>query len=140
MGHPLLTRATFPALLVAALCALGGGAALGADVYVVANDVALSPGDIREVYLGDKEFSGTLRLVPVDNVSLQGQFLARVLSLSEPRYAALWVRKAFRDALNPPLLKASDAEVISFVKQTRGAIGYVGSVPRDPDLHVLGKY
>ena len=52
-----------PAILLAALLCLGCGSALGADVYVIAGPgVRLSPGDVRDLYLGDKEFSGDLRL------------------------------------------------------------------------------
>jgi hypothetical protein len=135
MGNPLLIRATLLVLL-----SLRAAAAVALDLYVVTSDRLLSPADIREVYLGEKEFSGGMRVVPVDNLALQDTFLARVLSMNEQHYTALWVRKSFRDGLVPPQVKANDAEVIIFIRQTRGAIGYVSAPPRDKDIRVIGKF
>ena len=115
--------------------------AYGGDIYVVTRpDVKLSSNDIREIYLGDKEFSGDVRLVPVDNQATQAEFVVKVLAMNPQRYNTLWVKKAFRDALTPPLVKATDSEVLEFVKRTRGAVGYVSSVPRDNDVIVVGKF
>jgi hypothetical protein len=130
-----------PAILLAALLSLGCGSAFGADIYVIAGpDVRLSAEDVRELYLGDKEFSGEVRLVPVDNQAALSEFVVKALGMNPQRYNTLWVKKAFRDALNPPAVKASDFEVLEFVKRTRGAVGYVSSVPRDKEISVVGKF
>jgi len=129
------------AILLAALLSLGCGSALGADIYVIAGpDVILSPEDVRELYLGDKEFSGQVRLVPVDNQAALSEFVVKALGMNPQRYNTLWVKKAFRDALNPPALKTGDFEVLEFVRRTRGAVGYVSSVPRDKEISVVGKF
>jgi len=130
-----------PAILLAALLSLGCGSASGADIYVIAGpDVKLSVEDVRELYLGDKEFSGEVRLVPVDNQAALSEFVVKALGMNPQRYNILWVKKAFRDALNPPAVKAGDFEVLEFVKRTRGAVGYVSSVPRDKEISVIGKF
>ena len=129
------------AILLVALLSVGCGSAFGTDIYVIAGpDVRLSPDDIRELYLGDKEFSGDVRLVPVDNQAALSEFVVKALGMNPQRYNTLWVKKAFRDALNPPALKAGDFEVLEFVKRTRGAVGYVSSVPRDKEISVVGKF
>ena len=129
------------AILLAALLSLGCGSAFGADIYVIASpDVRLSSEDVRELYLGDKEFSGQVRLVPVDNQAALSEFVVKALGMNPQRYNTLWVKKAFRDALNPPALKTGDFEVLEFVKRTRGAVGYVSSVPRDKEISVVGKF
>jgi len=115
--------------------------ALGADVYVVARaDTKLSLEEVREVYLGDKEFSRGVRLIPVDNQLAQAEFTAKALAMDAQRYNQLWVKKAFRDALTPPAVLVTDVEVMDFVRRNRGAIGYVLSIPRDKDIVVIGKY
>jgi hypothetical protein len=115
--------------------------AYAGDIYVVSRaDVKLTASDIREVYLGDKEFDGAVRIVPIDNQSAQIDFAAKVLSMNVDRYNTLWIKKAFRDALNPPAVKATDAEVLEFVKRTHGAVGYVSSPPRDKGVVVVGKF
>jgi len=127
--------------LLAALVSLACAAARGADIYVIANpQVKLSPEDVREIYLGDKEFSGDVRLAPVDNQAALAGFVVKALGMNLQRYSTLWVKKAFRDALTPPAVKATDFEVLEFVKRTRGAVGYVSSVPRDKDVVVVGKF
>jgi hypothetical protein len=127
--------------LLAALVFLGCAAAYGGEIYVVTRpDAKVSLDDIREIYLGDKEFSGGVRLVPVDNQTAQAEFVVKALSMNLQRYNTLWVKKAFRDALNPPTVKATDSEVLEFVKRTRGAVGYVSSVPREKNVIVVGKF
>ena len=140
MGDSLLRAARILRPWLVLLLSLCGSVARAADIYVVANGITLSATDIREVYLGEKEFSGNIRIVPVDNQAAQAAFLAKLLSMNEQRYTALWVRKAFRDGLNPPPLRTTDAEVSAFVKQTRGAVGYLSSMPRDAELNVVGKF
>jgi hypothetical protein len=93
---------------------------------VIANlSVELSAPEIRDVFLGEKQFAGNLKLVPVDNGSAQAEFLSKVLQSDERKYAARWTRKTFRDGLSAPAIKGSDAEVIAFVRATRGAVGYI---------------
>jgi hypothetical protein len=130
-----------PKFLLAALVSLGCACAYGTDIYVIANPhLKLSQEDVREIYFGDKEFSGDVRLAPVDNQAVLAAFVDKVLGMNPQRYNTLWVKKAFRDALTPPAVKATDFEVLEFVKRTRGAVGYVSSVPRDKDVVVVGRY
>jgi hypothetical protein len=60
--------------------------------------------------------------------------------MSLDRYNTLWTKKAFRDALTPPAVKVTDSEVLDFIKRTRGAVGYVSSVPQDKGILVVGKF
>jgi hypothetical protein len=135
-------RSRSPSLrLLAALVYFAGVSAFGADLYVVTNsDMKLSSGDIREIYLGDREFNGSIRFVPVDNQAAQADFAAKVLTMAVDRYNTLWIKKSFRDALNPPVQKATDLEVLEFVKKTQGAIGYVSIAPRDKGVTVAAKF
>jgi ABC-type phosphate transport system substrate-binding protein len=117
-------------LLAAALAAGCSSGAHANDVYVIANaELDLSPEEVKEIFLGEVQFAGSLKLQPVDNAGAQGEFLARVLKMSGSKYQGAWTKKAFRDGLNAPPLKASDAEVLSFVRSNPGAIGYVSAAP-----------
>jgi hypothetical protein len=124
------------ALAVAALALAPWGARAG---EVIANaGVMLSADEIRDVFLGEKQFVGSLKLVPVDNSSLHHDFLSKVLQSDVRKYAARWTRKSFRDGLAPPAVKGSDAEVIAFVRSTPGAVGYVST--STPGVKVLEKF
>lgn len=110
-----------------------------ADGYVVGHSsVTVGPADVREVFLGNMQFVGSVKLVPVDNGAMQGDFLSKVIKMDPDRYAAVWTKKSFRDGLNPPPVKSGDAEVLDFVKRTPGAIGYVGTNPGS--ANVILKY
>lgn len=109
------------------------------DVYLIAYAALdLTPAEVKEIFLGEVQFSGTTRLLPVDNAGAHSDFLARVLKMPGVRYSASWTKKAFRDGLNPPPMKATDAEVLGFVKGNPGAIGYVTTAPQG--VTVIGKF
>ncbi len=101
-----------------------------AEQYLISHPgTTLTAADVREVYVGEKQFAGSVKLVPVDNTAAQEQFLAKVLNLDKAKYAALWTKKGFRDGLNPPPVKSGDNDVLEFVKRTPGAVGYVNARP-----------
>jgi ABC-type phosphate transport system substrate-binding protein len=103
---------------------------MAADMYVIANNaLALSEEDVRDVFVGDKQIAGGTKIVPMDNASLQKDFVEKVLKIDGPKYSNIWTKKGFRDGLNPPPVKSGDAEVIAAVKSTPGAVGYVSSAP-----------
>ena len=119
------------ALALTAVLAIAGIApAFAGDVVVICNlDVKLAPTDVKDVFIGEKVFAGTVRLVPADNTALQAGFLDKVMKLDAGKYTSIWTKKSFRDGANPPPVKANDSEVIAFVKATVGACGYVASEP-----------
>lgn len=113
-------------LLWAAL--LPGAASAG---EVISNEsLSLTADEIREVFLGEKQLVNGVRLVPVDNAVVQEEFLSKVLQTDTQKYHARWRRKSFREGIAAPALKAGDAEVVAYVKSTRGSIGYIKSHSR----------
>jgi hypothetical protein len=119
--------------------AFASAPALAGDVYVIAHpSVNITSDDVRDVFIGDKQIAGSVKLLAMDNSPAQKDFLERVVKLDAVKYTNVWTKKGFRDGLNPPALKNTDAEVISAVKSTPGAIGYVSSAP--VGVHVIKKY
>jgi hypothetical protein len=122
-------------LLVASSTAMAAG-----ELYVVCHEgVALDAADIRDVFLGEKQFLSTTRLIPVDNLAAQPAFLDKVLRMDAVRYTNSWVKKSFRYGINPPAAMANDAAVLEFIKHTPGGCGYVNTAPRS-GVSVIGKY
>ena len=132
MTHPIPSLVALA--LVAGACVSPSAAAAG---EVIAHpSVTLSSAEIREVYLGEKQLAGSVKLVPVDNGGAQADFQARLLQIEGPKYTAVWTKKSFREGLSAPSVKGGDSEVIAFVKSTPGAIGYVtGSASGMKVLH-----
>lgn len=112
---------------------------LAEDLFVISHpDVVLTSEDIRNVFMGEKQFAGSVKITPVDNSAAQGAFLSKVVKIDTARYNTTWAKKGFRDGLSQPATKSGDAEVINFVKSTPGAVGYVTTESRG--VKVIKKY
>lgn len=98
-----------------------------AQVVIAHPSVELTADQVRDLFLGEIQYSGNLRLVPVDNRELQSEFLSRVLQTDERKYTARWTRKTYREGVAAPDIRAGDAEVAAFVRRTPGAVGYVAN-------------
>lgn len=123
------------AAILATACLSLFGSVRAADLYVIANpSVELNENQIHDVFVGNKQIVGGAKVIPMDNATLQTEFLAKVLKLDGQKYGLIWTKKGFREGLNPPSVKSSDAEVVSAVKSTPGAIGYVASLPAGVQL------
>lgn len=104
--------------------------AFSGQLYVISNQgITIDPSTIKSIFLGDIQFSGSVKLEVTDNNAAQTEFLSKVMSMDKTKYDGLWVKKAFRDGINQPPTRGTDAEVLDFVKKTPGAIGYVISAP-----------
>ncbi len=126
---PVRRPLSAPVLLLL-LLVLAAPAARAGDVYVVCNPgVALAAADVKDVFLGEKSFAGSIKLAPADNAATQAAFLDRVLKLDAGKYAAIWTKKSFRDGANPPPVKGTDAEALAYVKQTPGGCSYLSAAP-----------
>jgi hypothetical protein len=138
--HPHRDRVRISATLVlAALLCVAGSAAAAADLYVICNaHVSISAADVRDMFLGEKQFAGAVKLVPIDNSAAQQVFLDKVLQMNVAKYSTTWTKKSFRDGINPPLIAGSDAEALAYVRRTPGACSYV-TTPTASDTVVVSK-
>lgn len=129
-------RIVFAAVALLAVCS--GGLAR-AELFVVCNSgTTLAADEIFDVFLGGKQFSGGLKLAPVDNAAAQDEFLAKALRMNGAKYSALWTKKSFRDGIRQPPVKGGDAETLEFVRKTPGGVGYVRTSPSG--VKVISKY
>ena len=98
------------------------------DIVIISNSgITVSSDEIRDIFLGEKQFAGDTKLVVIDNAALQAGFLSKFMHMDAAKYNGIWTKKSFRDGLTPPSVKSGDAEVFEYVKRTPGAIGYVSS-------------
>jgi hypothetical protein len=109
------------------------------DIYVVCSaGVAITMADIRDVFLGEKQFAGPVKLMPVDNSAVQADFLSKAMKMDAAKYTTAWTKKSFRDGSTPPAVKGADGEVVEYLRHTPGGCGYLGSAP-PADLTFVGK-
>ncbi len=109
------------------------------DIYVITSSgVTLTGDDVKDIFEGNKQTEGGVKLTPIDNASLKTEFLNKALHLTPEKYTSLWGKKVFRDGLIPPATKSSDLEIIAMVKSKPGTVGYVSEV--SGDVRVITKY
>ena len=117
----------FSAPLLALFFAQGANAG---DVVVISNPgITISAGEVKDIFLGEKQFAGGTKLVVIDNAATQEAFLSKFMQIDTAKYNNIWTKKSFRDGLTPPAVKSGDAEVTEYVKRTPGAVGYVSNTP-----------
>lgn len=110
------------------------------DLYVICHpSVSVSPADLRDVFLGEKQFSGAIRLTPAENRAAQREFLDKVLKMTPEKYLTAWTKKSFRDGVNPPPMNSSDAEAREFVRRVAGSCSYIRTDP-GPGVTVAAKF
>ena len=118
-------KTTLPLVLAAAACTAHAG-----NLYVVCNaNVTLQAAEMRDVFLGDKQFAGTVKLQLADNAAAQAEFLEKVMKMDASKYSTSWTKKSFRDGLSMPPVKGTDAEALDCAKRTPGACTYSTTAP-----------
>ncbi len=134
----LLAKLSFCVAIISS-AAVYASAIAAHDIYIIANgDLPIPRYEIKDVFLGQKQLVNGIKLVPIDNAASQKDFLKNIIKMDAARYNVNWTKRSFREGLNPPETKSSDAEVIATVRAKVGAIGYVSSAP--PGVTVLYKF
>ena len=127
-------------LALASLASLQSARAIAADLYVICNtDVAIQATEIKDVFRGEKTYSGKVKLAPADNSAAQADFLQKIMALDAAKYTGIWIKKSFRDGASPPPLKASNAEALAYVRNTSGACSYVSTASPE-GVSIVGKF
>lgn len=115
-----------------------------ADISVVANKSLASDSitqkEAKKIWLGKiKALNGvTLKVsdLPKGNAT-RDYFYKNVVKKSERKVKATWARIVFAAKGTPPKVFGSDAEVLSWIASTPGAVGYVSSAAVDDSVKVL---
>lgn len=109
-------------------------------LYVICHpSVSIMASDLRDIFLGEKQFAGAVKLAPADNSAAREAFLQKVLRMDVARYLTAWTKKSFRDGVNPPTLSRSDAEALEYVRRAPGRCSYVTTAP-GPGVQVVATF
>jgi ABC-type phosphate transport system substrate-binding protein len=107
---------------------------LAGDIVVICNksvaESNVGKQDLKNIYMGKKTtWNDNKKIVFVvqDNSGVNDQFLSTYINKSSAQYSSYWKEKVFTGQGTPPKSFATDKEMIQFVTQTNGAIGYVSS-------------
>jgi len=124
LPHALAAAATTLLMLIAP------SAAGAMELHVVTHPgLEVSADDLKEIYLGDLLFAGSVRLEPLQNAVMQRAFVTDVLGMTPARFETWWAKKSIKAGLVAPAALAGDRETLDYVRRTPGAIGYVTGPP-----------
>ena len=124
-------QSILPALLVSLLW---HGAALAAGYKVIVNNAngtsSVAKKDLSQLFMKKTaKWSNGTPVVAVDQTEkspVREKFTQEVHGKSVAAVKSYWQQQIFSGRDVPPVEKSSDAQVVAFVKQNAGAIGYVG--------------
>jgi len=126
-----------------------GGLALAAtlahaDIAVVVsplNPVVLDKEQIGDLFMGKKtRFPDASVAKPVDQPEerkIRNEFYALLAGKDESDMKAYWSVQIFTGNGRPPKTMGNDGEVIKFVKENAGGIGYIDSKQADSSVRVI---
>jgi hypothetical protein len=131
-------------LFIAAICTFISTDALAADFKVIANSSvgasSISVDELKAVFLQEKSsLSDGSRVVPV--IAKGGQaheaFVKQYLGKTEDALMTYYRSLVFTGKGLMPKTLASDAEMLTYVAKTKGAVGYVSSSAGAEGVKVL---
>jgi len=121
-------------LFLAAVTIGAATAALAADIKVIANSSvgasAVSADELKGVFLGTKTSLGDgshVEPVLLKSGAVHEAFLKEYVGKTDDALNTYYRSLVFTGKGSMPKAFASDAEVVSFVEKTKGAIGYVSA-------------
>lgn len=76
------------------------------DIVIISNSkISLSPDEVKDIYIGKKQFAGSTRLSPVDNAALQEAFLHGFLIMLSVRTRISALAASIAATVSPSVTK-----------------------------------
>ena len=139
-------KRTHSILLALAVCLVWHAAAQAAGYKIIVNNAngksSIAKKELSQLFMKKtaKWGDGTA-VLPVDQTeksSARERFTQDVHGKSVAAVKSYWQQQIFSGRDVPPVEKSSDAQVVAFVKQNAGAIGYVGESADTAGVKVVG--
>lgn len=127
MKIKVIVAALVAVMLLPVLCAAGGVVVIG-NPSVPAS--ALSKQDVGNIFLGNKtvwDDGSKITFVIQKDSAGHETFLKEYISKTPAQFANYWKKQVFTGKGSSPQSLQSDEEMIKFVSETKGAVGYVSS-------------
>lgn len=118
----------------------------GGDWVVVAGggfkSGSLSQKQVKDIFLKKKTFIDSQEVIPINlPASEKGRsiFEEKLLGMDRTEIGNYWISQHYQ-GITPPLTQKSQAGVKAFLKNAKGAIGYIEKSQLDSDLKVLYEF
>lgn len=107
---------------------------IAGDIVVICNPSVtksvLSKQDVKNIFLGKKTTwsdDNKIHFVTQKDSAIHGIFLKKYVGKSASQFSNYWKKQVFTGKGSTPQSYTSDQEVIKFVSETSGAVGYISS-------------
>jgi hypothetical protein len=131
--------------MTAVVCALGVGAAQGADLKVIANPSvtlsSVSADELKNVFLVTRtSLSDGTHVEPVleKDGPVHESFVKEYLGKTDAALQTYYRSLVFTGKASMPKTLRADAEVVAYVAKTKGAVGYVSAGASTVGVKILG--
>ncbi len=131
--------------MTAVVCALGVGAAQGADLKVIANPSvtlsSVSADELKNVFLVTRtSLSDGTHVEPVleKDGPVHEAFVKEYLGKTDAALQTYYRSLVFTGKASMPKTLRADAEVVAYVAKTKGAVGYVSAGASTVGVKILG--
>ena len=115
-----------------------------ADVIIIAHkdnpESSISARELQEIFLGKRvqwKDNSTIHPSTVKGGPLHEDFLKQYVKKSPSQWIAYWKRIVFTGNGTPPKQFASQEELLEYVANTRGAIGYTDEATTTENVAIL---
>ncbi len=100
-----------------------------------ANDISsISKGDLKKIYLGKKTTwsnGQTIKVAALKKGPAHTAFLKAVVKKAPSAFSLLWKKAIFTGTGNPPKFFDNEADLLKYVAETPGAVGYSSTTSSD---------
>ena len=134
---------TFGALLLLS-CFVSAALAQTEDILlIVHNGVAvdeLSQETVSEIYLGTRtkwEDGQTIRVAMLKKGKTHERFTEKIVKTTPSKLKNLWKKVVFTGAGTPPKIFKNEEDLVEFVAETEGAIGYIAKETPHEGVKIL---
>lgn len=122
----------------------GAPIANAGEIVVIANPSvsveSLARNTIAEIYMNTKtrwDDGGKIQVVMLKTGATHDTFVREMLQTTAERLTTLWKKVVFTGAGTPPKILKQETDVIAFVSETPGAIGYIDAATPHDGVKVL---
>jgi len=114
--------------------------AFAGDVMIIANTSVpvdtLSPEDVKNIFLGKIvkwPNDDRINIVLNKSADTHKEFLRKYIKRTDSQFDSVWRQNMFTGQGRIPVRKNTDADLVSYVAQTNGAVSYIAADVKLPD-------
>ena len=111
-----------------------GAATCNDEIVLIANKTVsedcLDKRAVSHIYMAEQtkwNNGDTIMVVMQKTGTVHEDFLSRIIDISPTALRNIWKKVIFTGMGNPPRIFKSEEDLVNFVRDTKGAIGYIGS-------------